>query len=134
MVDSVWKLIIFISLLNRITETSRSERATLRVYNTYATNVGYVTLGHTAHIQVESDSCHTSISMSGVTVSTVAVLLLCRSGMLQVAVAQTLCPSRSPRGSGHKGLDRGTVGTENQVPTITPSDLSMREKTSFIQR
>lgn len=35
MIDTVWKLIIFESMLNRITKTSGNERVTLRVYNTY---------------------------------------------------------------------------------------------------
>jgi hypothetical protein len=39
MIDAVWKLSIFVSMLYRITKTSRNERVTLRVYNTYPTNV-----------------------------------------------------------------------------------------------
>jgi hypothetical protein len=39
MIDAVWKLIIFVSMLYRITKTSRNERVTLRVYNAYSTSV-----------------------------------------------------------------------------------------------
>jgi hypothetical protein len=39
MIDAVCKLIIFVKMLYRITKTSRNERVTLRVYNTYPTRV-----------------------------------------------------------------------------------------------
>jgi hypothetical protein len=38
MIDAVWKLIIFVSMLYRITKTSRNERVILRVYNTHPTS------------------------------------------------------------------------------------------------
>jgi hypothetical protein len=42
MIDAVWKLIMFVSMLYRITKSSRNERVTLRVYNTYSTSVRYM--------------------------------------------------------------------------------------------
>jgi hypothetical protein len=42
-------------------------------------------------------------------VSTVAVTLLCKSGMLAGMLAQTLHPSCIPKGSSHKGLCWGTM-------------------------
>jgi hypothetical protein len=39
MIDAVWKLIILVSMLYRITKASRNERVTLWVYNTYPTSV-----------------------------------------------------------------------------------------------
>jgi hypothetical protein len=39
MFDTVWKWIIFINMLYRITETSRNERVTVQVYNTYPTSI-----------------------------------------------------------------------------------------------
>jgi hypothetical protein len=99
MIDAVWKLNIFVSMLSRITKASRNERVTLRVHNTYPTSVRCT---HVTHPDSSVILAHTLISMSGVTVSTVAAVFLCKSGVL-------LCPSRNPSGSSHKGLGRGTV-------------------------
>jgi hypothetical protein len=38
-IDVVWKLVVFVSMLYRITKTSRNETVILRVYNTYPISV-----------------------------------------------------------------------------------------------
>jgi len=56
----------------------------------------------------------TLLSKSGVMVSTAAGILYFKSVMLRVVVAQTLCPSRNPKVSSHKGPARS--------PDLTPCD------------
>jgi len=51
MVGAVWKLIIFTSKVNRIINTSRNERVTLQVYDTWLQMFDVCTLRHTAHIE-----------------------------------------------------------------------------------
>jgi len=46
---------------------------------------------------------------SGVTGSTAAAICSSNQVCLQVVVAQTLCLSRNPKGSSHKGLNQGTM-------------------------
>ena len=51
MIGAVLKLIIFTSMVNRIINTSRNERVTLQVYDTYLQMFDVCTLRHTAHIE-----------------------------------------------------------------------------------
>ena len=51
MLGAVWRLIIFTSMVNRIINTSRNERVTLQVYDTYLQMFDVCTLRHTAHIE-----------------------------------------------------------------------------------
>jgi hypothetical protein len=46
-----YEVIIFVSMLNRITKTGKNEGVTLWVHNTYPKVFDVCTLGHTAHIQ-----------------------------------------------------------------------------------
>jgi hypothetical protein len=48
---SVWKLIIFTSMVNGLINTSRNERVTLLVYDTCLQMFDVCTLCHTAHIK-----------------------------------------------------------------------------------
>ena len=52
MIGAVLKLIIFTSTVNIITNTSRNERVTQQVYDTYLQMFDVCTLHHTAHIKV----------------------------------------------------------------------------------
>ena len=51
MIGAVLKLIIFTSMVNRIINTSRNERVTQQVYDTYLQMFDVCTLRHTAHIK-----------------------------------------------------------------------------------
>ena len=51
MIGAVFKLIIFTSMVNRIINTSRNERVTQQVYDTYLQMFDVCTLCHTAHIE-----------------------------------------------------------------------------------
>ena len=51
MIGSVWKLIIFTSMMDRIINTSSNERIILQVYDTCLKMFDMCTLGHTAHIE-----------------------------------------------------------------------------------
>ena len=51
MIGAVLKLIIFTSMVNRIINTSRNERVTQQVYDTYIQIFDVCTLRHTAHIE-----------------------------------------------------------------------------------
>ena len=51
MIGAVLKLIIFTSMVNRIINTSRNERVTQQVYDTYLQMFDVCTLRHTAHIE-----------------------------------------------------------------------------------
>jgi len=51
MIGVVLKLIIFTSMVNRIINTSRNERVTQQVYDTYPQMFDVCTLRHTAHIE-----------------------------------------------------------------------------------
>ena len=51
MIGAVLKLIIFTSMMNRIINTSRNERVTQYVYDTYLQMFDVCTLRHTAHIE-----------------------------------------------------------------------------------
>jgi len=51
MIGAVLKLIIFTSMVNRIINTSRNERVTQQVYDTYLQMFDLCTLRHTAHIE-----------------------------------------------------------------------------------
>ena len=51
MIGAVLKLIIFTSMVNRIINTSRNERVTQQVYDTYLQMFDVCTLCHTAHIE-----------------------------------------------------------------------------------
>ena len=51
MIGAVLKLIIFTSMVNRIIDTSRNERVTQQVYDTYLQMFDVCTLRHTAHIE-----------------------------------------------------------------------------------
>ena len=51
MFGAVFKLIIFTSMVNRITYTSRNERVTEQVCDTYLQMFDVCTLRHTAHIE-----------------------------------------------------------------------------------
>ena len=48
-IGAVLKLIIFTSMVNRIINTSRNERVTQQVYDTYLQMFNVCTLRHTAH-------------------------------------------------------------------------------------
>jgi len=50
MIGAVLKLIIFTSMVKRIINTSRNERVTQQVYDTYLQMFDVCTLRHTAHI------------------------------------------------------------------------------------
>ena len=50
MIGVVLKLIIFTSMVNRIINTSRNERVTQQVYDTYIQMFDVCTLHHIAHI------------------------------------------------------------------------------------
>jgi len=51
MIGAVLKLIIFASMVNRIINTSRNERVTQQIYDTYLQMFDLCTLRHTAHIE-----------------------------------------------------------------------------------
>ena len=51
MIGAVLKLIIFTSMVNRIISTSRNERVTQQVYDTYLQMFDVCTLRHKAHIE-----------------------------------------------------------------------------------
>ena len=51
MIGAVLKLIIFTSMVNRITNTSRNERVTQQVYDTHLQIFDVCTLRHKAHIE-----------------------------------------------------------------------------------
>ena len=51
MIGAVLKLIIFTSRVNRIINTSRNERVTQQVYDTYLQMFDVCTVRHTAHIE-----------------------------------------------------------------------------------
>ena len=51
MIAAILKLIIFTSMVNRIINTSRNERVTEQVYDTYLQMFDVCTLRHTAHIE-----------------------------------------------------------------------------------
>jgi len=51
MIGAVLKLIMFTSMVNRIINTSRNERVTQQVYDTYLQMFDVCTLRHTAHIE-----------------------------------------------------------------------------------
>ena len=51
MIGAVLKLIIFTSMVNRIINTSRNERVTQQVYDTYLQMFDVCTHRHTAHIE-----------------------------------------------------------------------------------
>jgi len=51
MIGAVLKLIVFTSMVNRIINTSRNERVTQQVYDTYLQMFDVCTLRHTAHIE-----------------------------------------------------------------------------------
>jgi len=107
MIGAVLKLIIFTSMVNRIINTSRNERVTLQVYDTCLQMFDVCTLRHTAHI--EAIVQFLPYSKSGVMVYTTVVICSSNQVCSRVVVAQTLCPSPNPKGSSHKGLNRGTV-------------------------
>ena len=109
MIGAVLKLIIFTSMVNRIINTSRKERVTQQVYDTYLQMFDVCTLCHTAYIEVivqflpysaEQFRCDGLHSRG--------------NSVLQIRYAHGLwwhkhCPSRNPKGSSHKGLNWGTV-------------------------
>ena len=110
MIEAILKLIIFTSMVNRIINTSRNERVTQQVYDTYLQMFDVCSLRHVAHIkaivqflpysaqQVRCDGLHSR-----------------GNSVLQIRYAhglwspETLCPSRNPKGSSHTRLNRGTV-------------------------
>jgi len=51
MIGAVLKLIMFTSIVNRVINTSKNERVTQQVYDTYLQKVDVCTLRHTAHIE-----------------------------------------------------------------------------------
>ena len=51
MIGAVWKLIIFTSMVNRLINTSRNERVTLKVYDTCLQIFDVCTLRHTAYMK-----------------------------------------------------------------------------------
>ena len=51
MIGAVLNLIIFTSMVNRIISTSRNERVTQQVYDTYLQMFDVCTVRHTAHIE-----------------------------------------------------------------------------------
>ena len=51
MIGAVLKLIIFTSMVNRIINTSRNERVTQQVYDTYLQMFDVCTLRHTAQVR-----------------------------------------------------------------------------------
>ena len=51
MIGVALKLIIFTSMVNRIINTSRNERVTQQIYETYLQMFDVCTLRHTAHIE-----------------------------------------------------------------------------------
>jgi hypothetical protein len=51
MIEAVWKLIIFTSMVNRLINTSRNERVILQVYDTCLQMFDVCTLRHMAHIK-----------------------------------------------------------------------------------
>ena len=109
MIGAGLKLIIFTSVVNRIINISRNERVTQQVYDTYLQMLDVCTLRHTAHIEaivqflpysaqkVRCDGLHSRGNCSS------------NQAYSRVVVVQTLCTSRNPKGSSHKGLNRGTV-------------------------
>ena len=120
MTGAVLKLIIFTSMLNRIINTSGNERVTQQVYDTYLQMFDVCTVRHTTHIeaivqflpysaqQVRCDGLHSRGN------SVLQIRYVCS----RVVVAQTLCPSRNPKGSSHKGLNRGTVQATDLACTV----------------
>jgi len=116
-------------MVNRIINTSINERVTQQVYDTYIQMFDVCTLRHTTHIEaIVQFLPYSALSKSGVMVSTAAVILFFKSGMLTgCVVAQTLCPSRNPKGSSHKGLNRGTVqATDVVINMLSYSFISTR--------
>ena len=109
MIGTVWKLITFTSMVNRIINTSRNERVTLQVYDICLQMFAVCTLRHTAHIEAIVQFLPYSLSASQVWWSP-QPRQLCSSNQVcsWVVVAQTLCPSRNPKRSIHKGLNLGT--------------------------
>jgi len=63
MIGVVLKLILFTSLVNRIINSSRNERVTQQVYDTYLQMLDVRTLHHTAHIEaiVQFHTKHTEL-------------------------------------------------------------------------
>jgi len=51
MIVAVLKLIVFTSVVNRVINTSRNERVTQQVYDTYPQMFDVCTLRHMAHIK-----------------------------------------------------------------------------------
>jgi hypothetical protein len=51
MIGAVWKLIIFISMVNRVINTSSNERIIVQVYDTCPKMFDVCTIGHSAHIE-----------------------------------------------------------------------------------
>ena len=83
MIGAVLKLVRFTSMVNRIINTSRNERVTQQVYDTYVQMFGVCTLRHTAHIEaIVQFLPYSALSKSGVMVFTAAVILFFKSGML----------------------------------------------------
>jgi hypothetical protein len=62
MIGAVWKLIVFISMANRIINASSNERIIVQVYDAFPQMFDVCTLGHTAHIEAIASSCHPLIS------------------------------------------------------------------------
>ena len=50
MIGAVWKLIIFIGMVNKVINISSNERITLQAYDTSLQMFDVCTVGHTAHI------------------------------------------------------------------------------------
>jgi len=82
MIGAVLKLIIFTSMVNRIINTSRNERVTQQVYDTYLQMFDVCTLRHTAHIEAIVQFLPYSAQQLRCDVSTAAVILFFKSGML----------------------------------------------------
>jgi len=119
MIGAVLKLIIFTSMVNRIINTSRNERVTQQVYDTYLQMFDVCTLRHTAHIeaivqfvpysaqQVRCDGLHSR-----------------GNSVLQIRYAHGLWWHKqfflhvTPKGSSHKELNRGTVQATSVACTV----------------
>ena len=82
MIEAFLKLIIFKSMVKRIINASRNERVTQQVYDTYLQMFDVCTLRHMAHIEAIVQFLPYSAQQVSVMVSTAAVILFFKSGML----------------------------------------------------
>ena len=82
MIGAVLKFIIFTSMVNRIINTSRNERVTQQVYDTYLQMFDVCTIHHTAHIEATVQFLPYSAQQVRCDVSIAAVILFFKSGTL----------------------------------------------------